>query len=184
MENNEQPEQPVLDTRRMRESKVLSTDIAGIREPNRAPKNFATNQGVREFVKQEVGKSEVAISHAMTEVFAQFNEATLRQDAQLQALIRTFEQCIRIHSNRITQFEIRIHDLETRWWERLMCDLEWDWYGIVDWTRALFRMKAVDVTLDTPKDSAIITLDDYLHPDPEDYQDGVDEAPTPLSLTP
>lgn len=187
MENNEQPELP-LDTRKMRESKVLGADIAGIREPNRAPKNFATNQGVRGFTMQEITKSELAISHAMTEVYARFNSQLIEASAKFEALTQCFEECTRIHSNMITQLESRVNFLEARWWERLMRDFEWDWYGIVDWIHHKFPWTARDtyvVEVEAPEDPAILVLEDHLSPpDMEDYPDSVDEAPAPLTLMP
>jgi hypothetical protein len=159
---------------KVRVSKLRESDIAAISDPDRA-KNFATNQGVQGYTDRSLGNSEIAISQAMGEVAAQFHARLQEVTSQLEILKAAFEQLARIQSGQITQALLRLETLELRWWERLWQDLEWDWYGFVDWYCDLFHISRMDVTLDSPQDPALVLLDNYLQKDPHP-DDAIDEA--------
>lgn len=117
-----------------RSEDVFDSDVRAIAKLSTA-KNLATNQGVRGYVDQEIRRSEMATAQAMGEAFQALTETMAKMQGELEHTITTFQVA---HDKRLCR-------LETRWWERLMRDLEADWDTFIEW---MFNGRDVEDSFD------------------------------------
>lgn len=129
------------------ETKIELSDMAAITDPRRQ-KELASNQGVRFYVEQQLMSQEDAIMRAMSDGFAAQSEAWRQLNEEVGYLNR-----------ELGNIQKRLMFLETRWYERLMQDFEWDWLVFRAWLYRRFKI-GTDPDLIDPYEDMKHTIDD------------------------